>query len=193
QYSKHTYISENALLPGQVKTHYSWSEVSEANAYAELIESLVNASSLEKAAAIERELRKSGFKTATQNFTVNVLGKPITGVNIFAVLNAPRGDGTEALVLSAPWKSKDGITDNINGVAAALSIGKSLKKYTYWSKDIILLISDGDEIGVQAWLEAYHDYQISGSPLLLRSGAIQAAVNLDFPGTHSYHALGLFF
>ena len=93
-------------------------------------------------------------------------------------------------------------------------------EYTYWSKDIILLISDGAEIGVQAWLEAYHDYKRSGkfeyenlyatfvlceqnliyvfsdmigSPLLLRSGAIQAAVNLDFPGTHSYHALGLFF
>ena len=53
-------------------------------------------------------------------------------MNVFAILKAPRGDGTEALVLSAPWKSKDGVTDNINGVAAALSIGKSLKSMSFW-------------------------------------------------------------
>jgi len=34
--------------------------------------------------------------------------------------------------------------------------------YTYWSKDIIILITDGGEAGVQAWLESYHDYPRSG-------------------------------
>ncbi|CAG8486788.1 16795_t:CDS:10 [Acaulospora morrowiae] len=198
QYSKHTYISENALLPGQVNTYYNWPQVFEAMAYRDNIKSILNLSSLEKAEHIEDQLKRSGFKTAKQNFTVVSSGRVISGVNVFGVLNSPRADGTEALVLSAPWISKDGVTININGIAAALSIGKFFKNtdYTYWSKDIIILITDGGEAGVQAWLESYHDHQLSdikASPLLLRSGAIQAAVNLDFPGVDDYKALGLFF
>ncbi|CAG8565628.1 9198_t:CDS:10, partial [Dentiscutata erythropus] len=195
---KHTYISENALLPGQVNTYYSWSQVNDATIYKDRIESMANLSNIEKVNYIEEELRKAGLKTATQNFSVISSGKVISGINVFGVLNSPRTDGTEALVLSAPWKSKDGVTTNVNGIAAALSIGKFFKStdYTYWSKDIIILITDGGAAGVQAWLESYHDHRQSGieaSPLFLRSGAIQAAINLDFPGTSSYKALGLFF
>ncbi|CAG8511788.1 20515_t:CDS:10 [Gigaspora margarita] len=195
---KNTYISENALLPGQVNTYYSWSQVFDATAYRDRIESMSNLSNIEKVNYIEGELRKAGLKTATQNFSVISSGKVISGINTFGVLNSPRTDGTEALVLSAPWKSKDGVTTNVNGIAAVLSIVKFFKStdYTYWSKDIIILITDGGEAGVQAWLESYHDHKQSGieaSPLLLRSGAIQAAINLDFPGTSSYKALGIFF
>ncbi|CAJ0872283.1 3851_t:CDS:10 [Entrophospora sp. SA101] len=193
KYNKHTYISENALLPGQVNTYYSWSNVFEAADYRDQIESVSNASKIEKVSFIENKLRMAGLKTATQNFTVKVSGKTISGINVFAVLNAPRADGTEALVLSAPWKSRDDLTTNVNGIAAILSIGKFFKSYTYWSKDIIFLITDEGEAGVQAWLESYHDYQRSTSPLLLRSGVIQAAINLDFPGTSDYRAIELFF
>ncbi|CAJ0765794.1 6071_t:CDS:10 [Entrophospora sp. SA101] len=204
KYNKHTYISENALLPGQVNTYYSWSNVFEAADYRDQIESVSNASKIEKVSFIENKLRMAGLKTATQNFTVKVSGKTISGINVFAVLNAPRADGTEALVLSAPWKSRDDLTTNVNGIAAILSIGKFFKSkfcfeiygYTYWSKDIIFLITDEGEAGVQAWLESYHDYQrsnIIASPLLLRSGVIQAAINLDFPGTSDYRAIELFF
>ncbi|CAG8647362.1 24236_t:CDS:10 [Cetraspora pellucida] len=198
QYSKHTYISENALLPGQVNTYYGWQQVFDATAYRDRIKSMSNSSNIEKINYIEGELRRAGLKTATQNFTAISSGKVISGINVFGVLSSPRTDGTEALVLSAPWRSKDGVTTNINGIAAALSLGKFFKStdYTYWSKDIIILITDGGEVGVQAWLESYHDHKQSGieaSPLFLRSGAIQAAINLDFPGTSNYKALGLFF
>ncbi|RIA93902.1 Gaa1-like protein [Glomus cerebriforme] len=196
QYHKNTYISENALLPGQVNTYYSWGQVHEATAFRDNITLISNSSNIEKAAYVENELRKAGLKTAMQNFTVNISGKEISGTNVYGVFNAPRADGTEALVLSASWKSKDGETLNTNGVAIALSIGKFFKGYTYWSKDIIILITDGGEAGVQAWLESYHDHprsDISSAPLLLRSGAIQAAINLDFPSTNDYKALGIFF
>ncbi|CAG8450657.1 11126_t:CDS:10 [Ambispora leptoticha] len=136
EYNKHTYISENALLPGQVNTYYSWPQVHEASVYRDNIES-ISTSSIERTAYIENELRKVGIKTETQNFTVNALGK-----------------------------------------------------------DIIILITDGGEAGVQAWLEAYHDNprsDIMSSPLFLRSGAIQAAVNLDLPGTKDYQVLGIFY
>nr|CAG8446049.1 12713_t:CDS:2 [Entrophospora candida]CAG8448777.1 16014_t:CDS:2 [Entrophospora candida] len=47
KYNKHTYISENALLPGQVNTYYSWSNVFEAADYRDQIESVSNASKIE--------------------------------------------------------------------------------------------------------------------------------------------------
>lgn len=32
-----------------------------------------------------------------------------------------------------------------------------LSGQTYWSKDIIFLVSDHEQIGLQAWLDGYHD------------------------------------
>lgn len=65
---------------------------------------------------------------------------------------------------------------NVNGIASLLSLAKLFKrKYctvtpcctmlafnprilgnTYWSKDIILLVTDESVRGMQAWLDAYH-------------------------------------
>ena len=30
-------------------------------------------------------------------------------------------------------------------------------EHTYWAKDIIFLLTEHEEIGMQAWLSAYHD------------------------------------
>ncbi|CAI2165835.1 1968_t:CDS:10 [Funneliformis geosporum] len=151
------------------------------------ISQMSNFSSIKRAVYIEKGLRKAGLKTEVQNFTVNISGKKISGTNVYGLIKAPRADGTEALVLSAPWKSRDGKTININGIAAALSLGKFFKGYTYWSKDIIILITDGGEAGVQAWLESYHDLPRSGilsTPLLLRSEGVNGQLpNLDLINT----------
>ena len=32
-----------------------------------------------------------------------------------------------------------------------------LTEHTYWAKDIIFLLTEHEEIGMQAWLSAYHD------------------------------------
>ncbi|KAF9318504.1 Glycosyl phosphatidyl inositol protein transamidase complex subunit, partial [Podila horticola] len=103
-----------------------------------------------------------------------------SGVNTYAVFDAPRSDGTEALVLSASWTSRDKISSS------------------HMSKDIIFVVSDGDTEGLQAWLKAYHGneqntYERTEEALKVRSGAIQAALNLDFAGTGDYNALGIFF
>jgi glycosylphosphatidylinositol transamidase len=93
------------------------------------------------------------------------------------------------------------------------------KRNVYWAKDIILLVTDQGKTGTQAWLDAYHGMEDGGEfehslydiykqerikPYLLyedefsaivmpRSGTIQGAVNLDFPGTQDYETLGIFF
>ena len=39
----------------------------------------------------------------------------------------------------------------LNCVMNFVFVGKS-----YWSKDIIFLVTDKDQLGMQAWLDAYH-------------------------------------
>lgn len=55
----------------------------------------------------------------------------------------------------------------------------------YWAKDIIFLITEHEQLGIQAWLEAYHgvkcgdDGTLDHGDLRGRAGAIQAAINLE--------------
>lgn len=55
----------------------------------------------------------------------------------------------------------------------------------YWAKDIIFLITEHEQVGVQAWLEAYYGVSCGSENILDhgdlrgRGGAIQAAINLE--------------
>lgn len=55
----------------------------------------------------------------------------------------------------------------------------------YWAKDIIFLVTEHEQLGMQAWLEAYHSVScgkrgtINYGDLHGRAGAIQAAINLE--------------
>ena len=50
-------------------------------------------------------------------------GQAYHGVNVYGVLRAPRADGSESLVLSAPLRSKRGQW-NLWGVALALTMAR---------------------------------------------------------------------
>ena len=96
----------------------------------------------------------------------------MTGTNAYAIFPAPRASGTEAMVISASWKSLTG-EHNLRGVSAVISLAAFLKRllkpililllsrilsseYPHWSKDIIFVISDNYLDGMHAWLSAYH-------------------------------------
>lgn len=55
----------------------------------------------------------------------------------------------------------------------------------YWAKDIIFLVTEHEQLGMQAWLEAYHSVSCGKKGVLHhgdlngRAGAIQAAINLE--------------
>ena len=55
----------------------------------------------------------------------------------------------------------------------------------YWAKDLIFLITEHEQLGAQAWLEAYHQVSsgrrgvLNSGGLVSRGGPIQAAVNLE--------------
>lgn len=60
-----------------------------------------------------------------------------------------------------------------------------VSEHSYWAKDVIFLISEHEQLGAKAWLEAYHgvgsfDGVLDTGVLASRSGAIQAAINLEF-------------
>ncbi|KAH9644358.1 hypothetical protein HF086_006386 [Spodoptera exigua] len=76
----------------------------------------------------------------THNFTLHYplgQGQVFRGTNVYGILRAPRTSSLEALVVSSQ---------------------------KYWAKDIIFLVTQHDQLGMQAWLEAYHGLHNEAEP-----------------------------
>jgi glycosylphosphatidylinositol transamidase len=123
-----------------------------------------------------------GLKVGRQNYTYHSSGSTYAGENVYAILHAPRGDATEAIVLVAAWKNVKG-EFNRNGLALALSLTRYFKRWSLWSKDIILVVPPDSRTGTQAWVDAYHDAHDSSkvASLPIKSGALQGAIAIDYP------------
>ncbi|KAI0002371.1 Gaa1-like protein [Xylariaceae sp. FL0662B] len=181
-YSRRTYISENALLPGQVHTYFGGSNQNVFRAYRHEVDALQNKSNIEVNDELEKIFKGVGLKVGRQNFTYHSSGNTYAGENVYAILQAPRGDATEAIVLIAAWKNvKDEF--NRNGLALALALTRYFKRWSLWSKDIILVVPPDSRAGPSAWVDAYHDAHDSSqvASLPLKSGALQGAIALDYP------------
>ncbi|SPQ25831.1 bc48dce1-70fc-44d4-9c6d-90a401e8039b [Thermothielavioides terrestris] len=181
QYSRRTYISENALLPGQVHTYFSGSDQNVFRAYKHEVNALVGKSNAEINDKLEPIVKGLGLKTARQNFTYHAAGHTYSGENLYAILQAPRGDATEAIVLVAAWENvKHEI--NRNGVPLALTLLRYFKRWSLWSKDIILVLTPDSIAGPQAWVDAYHDAHDPSrvASLPLKAGLLQGAIAIDY-------------
>ncbi|KAG4300846.1 hypothetical protein PCK1_002923 [Pneumocystis canis] len=180
-FNRNVYISENAILPGVVNTYFGDSEDNILQAYRDEIEFISQQNEDIKFDSLDQIFKKLGLRTAIQDYKVNFKGKTYSGRNFYAILDAPRADGTEALVLSAAWKNMDGKL-NKGGISLLLSLSRYFKRWSLWSKDIIFLIPEEKEVGVQVWVDGYHkiDYDKDISPLTMKTGEIQAVVDIDF-------------
>ena len=154
QYSRQTYISENALLPGQVHTYFGGSEQNVFRAYKQELLSVIQpyneaVSTIEaqplrarnrtanelrlseevdrRSDKIEELFQNAGLKTSRQKYAYESSGEKYWGENVYSVLNAPRGDGTEAIVLVAALKNIEG-KDNVNGVALLVTLARYFKR-----------------------------------------------------------------
>ncbi|BGO95445.1 hypothetical protein NBRC10512_001413 [Rhodotorula toruloides] len=195
------YISENAMQPGQVNTYWNWADVHVADLYAENVAkwSAGDVTVEARSRVIQDAFHELGLPASQQRYTFKLArNSTLSGVNTYAILAAPKTDGAEALVLSASWlsRAKDEHGQpriNTRGVAIVLALANYFKKYAFWSKDIIFVISDGYSEGAQAWLDAYHGYgqsNLVAEPLKLTTGPIWAALNLDYPH-HSFSHIGI--
>ncbi|XP_055594738.1 glycosylphosphatidylinositol anchor attachment 1 protein [Uranotaenia lowii] len=183
-----TYFSENALLPGLVYSELKSETVTLAKTYA---------AELERERETHRKgipyawllakMRKIGLDTHTHNFTVNYPlggGKVFTGKNVYGILRAPRIGSTEAFVVSVPYRAPETVyTDVSAGIPLMLAFGDFARRQKYWAKDIIFLITEQEQLGMQAWLQAYYGSEdnrvLNAGSLNARAGAIQAAINLE--------------
>ncbi|KAI0423813.1 Gaa1-like protein [Xylaria sp. FL1042] len=181
-YSRRTYISENALLPGQVHTYFGGSDQNVFRAYRHEVDALKDKTDIEINDELETIFKGIGLKAGRQNYTYRSAGNTYAGENAYAILQAPRGDATEAIVLVAAWKNVKGEL-NRNGVALALTLARYFKRWSLWSKDIILVIPPDSRAGIQAWVDAYHDAHDPSSvaSLPIKSGLLQGAVAIDYP------------
>jgi glycosylphosphatidylinositol transamidase len=181
-YSRHTYVSENALLPGQVHTYFGGSEHNVFRAYRQEVNALVDKPRDERVQRLREIFASNGLKVATQKYEYPELASNITGENVYAVLQGPRADATEAIVLIGAWRNMD-MEINQSGVALVLTLARYFKRWSLWSKDIIFIIPDDSTSGPQAWVDAYHDAHDPRfvAPLTIKSGALQGAVAVDYP------------
>ena len=207
QHSRRTYISENALLPGQVHTYFGGSEQNIFRAYRHEVAGVIvppwtfdqngTRIQLELKATHDETITKlrdlfhnAGLKTATQKYRYSSSGQVYQGENVYAILHAPRGDGTEAIVLTAAIRNiEDGL--NLNGVTLLISLARYFKRWSLWSKDIIFLVTPDSKAGTQAWVDAYHSQHDPSkvADLPLKSGALQGAVTVDYPFEHRFQDL----
>lgn len=185
-YSRSTYISENAILPGQVHTYFEGSEHNIFRAYRQEVYHLSTRSDADRYEGLAQIMRENGLKVANQPYSFQVANHEMSGTNVYGIIQGPRADATEALVLTAAWRNIDNQI-NYSGVALALTLARYFKRWSVWSKDIIVLLPDDSIYGPTAWVTAYHSTSHLTSPrtnissLHLKSGAIQAALALDYP------------
>ena len=192
EFNEKTYFSENALLPGLVKGEFD--EEVTAERYLEgLRDEAERYPNNVPFPWIEAQFRQIGLEVYTHNFTLtyplgaaDIKKRTFQGRNVYAILRAPRASSTEALVLSAPYRPPYSVEPQTDvSVALLLASAKFFRFQNYWAKDIIFIITEHEQLGIQAWLEAYHRISC-GSPGVLnhgeleaRAGAIQAAINLE--------------
>ncbi len=127
---------------------------------------------------------------------------------VHGVLQAERGDGTEGLVLMAPFRTLSGEINSC-GIAHVLSSAVQFSRYKFWARDIVILIPGIEEslglpIGdtgrnrlpssfalesLEDWLYAYHYRRsperassVGEYDFASRGGALQAAISLEING-----------
>ena len=66
------------------------------------------------------------MKVARQGYRYESSGDVYEGQNVYAILHAPRGDATEAIVLIGAWRNVEGVL-NRSGVALVLTLARYFK------------------------------------------------------------------
>lgn len=187
EYSRQTYISENAILPGQVHTYFGGSEHNVFRAYRQEVWSLGQRQSDEEVTnGLYNMLQEIGLKPARQPYSFQVAGETISGTNVYGLLQGPRADATEAMVLIAAWRNFDGEV-NYSAAALIMTLARYFKRWSVWSKDILILFPADSTYGPEAWVSAYHSTSTvptasrNISALPVKAGALQGALALDYP------------
>ncbi|XP_012526778.2 glycosylphosphatidylinositol anchor attachment 1 protein [Monomorium pharaonis] len=187
-FNDNTYFSENALLPGLV-TKESNLEQTSKQYYHELIHEMKRYPDSMPYSWLSAKFSQLHLDVFVHNFSLiyPFQEQKFAGQNIYGIVRAPRASSTEAIVVSVPYRPINSIyLDTAPSVALLLAFAKFCRKQKYWAKDIIFLVTEHEQLGMQAWLDAYHGVTSGQDGILIagdlsgRAGSIQAAINLEF-------------
>eukprot|EP00095_Tigriopus_kingsejongensis_P004065 snap_masked-scaffold5_size1054832-processed-gene-9.16 protein:Tk04065 transcript:snap_masked-scaffold5_size1054832-processed-gene-9.16-mRNA-1 annotation:"glycosylphosphatidylinositol anchor attachment 1 protein" len=194
-YTHSTYFSENALLPGLVDPGFNEDKLIHST-FASLKEEAQNYPNSVPFPWLEAQFRQLGLEVYNHNFTLNYplgRGNKFTGQNVYAILRAPRASSHEALVFSVPYRPPYSLDEGTDAsLAVLIASAKYFSRQNYWAKDLIFLVTQHEQLGMQAWLEAYHQRScgsgvLNHGDLAARAGSIQAAINLEMASLKMTH------
>lgn len=174
---RHTYISENAMMPGQAHTFFRESEWNFVRGYRNEVVNMMNYSLNEKTKAVEELLIGMGYKTNILEYT-----DPSTGEvkpTLYAIYHVPKGDDTEAMVLATPWNATDGRL-NVGALSLTLGLARYFRRMSIWAKNIIIVFPQDGGDALRHWVDAYH------TSLENTAGSIESAIVLDNPSSRDH-------
>ncbi|XP_045524405.1 glycosylphosphatidylinositol anchor attachment 1 protein [Pieris brassicae] len=215
EFNNDTYFSENALLPGLVTNEFNGEQAAKQfhNELLQELEDKYEDTDEMPVPWLVAKMSQIHLEVYTHNFTLNYplgQGQVFKGTNVYGILRAPRTSSLEALVLTVPYRPLSSHQKGTTaGIALMLAFAQFARPKKYWAKDIIFLVTEHEQLGMQAWLEAYHGLQsdsgtfytnlgsfwkskkkgwewtdhsrcLDPGTLKGRSGSIQAAINLEF-------------
>ncbi|KAM3332048.1 hypothetical protein ACQJBY_027718 [Aegilops geniculata] len=186
--AKNTYLSENALIPGSANPLFSSEDVTEANKFIKGIEAAAGESrgGMEMSKFIVQQMKDLGaevcyheflphskhfhplkfFTSMTNDLAVRPNGTySNSGTNTIGIIQAPRGDGKEAIVLVTPYNPQRVQANEVLSLALGFSVFSLLSRAAWLSKDIVWLSADsqfGEYTAVSAWLNQYHNPMFVG-------------------------------
>lgn len=165
---RNTYISENALMPGQVTSYFRESEWNIVRGYRSETKKWNYEESARSNPMLEFWLTDLGLKVASFE------DEKTNSSTLYAVMHAPRGDNTEAVVLVTPYITSTN-EDNIGGFAITPALARYFGRMSIWSKNVIFVFPKDGHAALRSWVEAYH------TSLDLTAGSIEAAIVLEYP------------
>lgn len=165
---RNTYISENALMPGQVTSYFRESEWNYVRGFRSEVTEWDWTEKSTKNEVLELWLQDFGW-------SVSKYHDDKTNTNtLYSLKYAPRGDNTEAMVLVVPYFTSDG-EPNKGGFAMAPALANYFAKMSIWSKNLILVFPRNGHSALRSWVEAYH------TTLDATAGSIEAALVIEYP------------
>ncbi|KAG0677135.1 Glycosyl phosphatidyl inositol protein transamidase complex subunit [Pichia californica] len=171
---RHTYISENALMPSQAHPFFRESEWNFVRGYRNEVLDIEELPLTEKNQILDELLTSMGYKTEILDFK-----DPETGIvkpTLYAIYHVPKGDDTEAMVLATPWYNPDD-KYNVNAIALTLGLARYFHRLSIWAKNIIIVFPEDGDAVLRNWVDAYH------TTLDNTGGSIEAAIVLDCPSS----------
>ncbi|KAG5420266.1 GAA1 [Candida metapsilosis] len=163
---RNCYISENALMPGQVTSYFRESEWNYVRGYRHEIHQLESQPIEQRNEIITQWLEDLGLPVSRHH-------NGFTNDTLYSIMHASRGENTEAMALVVPWVNSD---DEFN--EGAMALGMALMHYfqriSIWSKNIILVIPPDGKQSLRTWVNAYH------TSLDDTAGSIEAAIIMEY-------------